>query len=271
MLFGLIGHTAMAQSVQLRTVPANQIGSSTSESGGALQGACWRATEVAGKPTPAQDVNRGVHLLFETGGRLSRSDGSNRIAGSYELPGDVVRLSPGAATQKARIDFGDLDAAVRAALKGASRLTITCDRLNRLDASSKQLAIFIARTQQSQSSTSPGLAGTSWQLVKFQGSDEKILTPDEGAKYTIEFTAGQLTARIDCNRGRGTWKSGGSNQLQLGPLALTRAECPAGSLHDQIVKQWANIRSYVVKGGHLFLSLMADGGIYEFEPLKKPN
>jgi para-nitrobenzyl esterase len=157
-------------------------------------------------------------------------------------------------------------------LKGATRLTIAGDRLILLDASGKPLAVFSARTQGSPSSTSPGLAGTSWQLVKFQGSDETILTPDDGAKYTIEFAAaGQLTARIDCNRGRGTWKSGGPNQLQLGRLALTRAKCPAGSLHDQIVKQWANIRSYVVKDGHLFLSLMADGGIYEFEPLEKTN
>jgi para-nitrobenzyl esterase len=35
------------------------------------------------------------------------------------------------------------------------------------------------------------------------------------------------------------------------------------------VKQWGYIRSYVVKDGRLFLSLMADGGIYEFEPVKK--
>ena len=56
--------------------------------------------------------------------------------------------------------------------------------------------------------------------------------------------------------------------MQLGPLALTRAKCPPGSLHDQIVKQWNNVRSYVVKDGHLFLSLMADGGIYEFEPVR---
>jgi para-nitrobenzyl esterase len=27
------------------------------------------------------------------------------------------------------------------------------------------------------------------------------------------------------------------------------------------------IRSYTVKDGHLYLSLMADGGIYEFEPI----
>ena len=57
--------------------------------------------------------------------------------------------------------------------------------------------------------------------------------------------------------------------LQFGPLALTRAMCPPGSLHDQIVKHWPYIRSYVVRNGHLFLALMADGGIYEFEPLER--
>jgi para-nitrobenzyl esterase len=104
--------------------------------------------------------------------------------------------------------------------------------------------------------------------VKFQGSDDATLTPDDGTKYTVEFgAAGRLTARIDCNRGRGTWKSSGPNQIDLGPLALTRAKCPAGSMHDQIVKQWGNIRSYVIRDGHLFLALMADGGIYQFEPV----
>ena len=111
------------------------------------------------------------------------------------------------------------------------------------------------------------LAGTSWQLVRFEGGDDTILTPDDGSKYTIGFAAdGTLTARIDCNRGRGTWTSSGPNQLQLGPLALTRALCLPPSMHDQIVKQWPNIRSYVLKDRHLFLSLAKDGGIYEFEP-----
>jgi uncharacterized lipoprotein YbaY/heat shock protein HslJ len=112
------------------------------------------------------------------------------------------------------------------------------------------------------------LQGTKWQLVRFQGSDGKTLTPDDRGKYTIEFDAeGRLNARVDCNRGRGTWKSNGP-QLEFGPLALTRATCPPGSLHDRIVKQWTYIRSYVIKDGHLFLALMADGGIYEFEPLE---
>jgi len=50
-------------------------------------------------------------------------------------------------------------------------------------------------------------------------------------------------------------------------MALTRAMCPPDSMHDQIVKHWGSIRSYVIRDGHLFLSLMADGGIYEYEPM----
>lgn len=115
----------------------------------------------------------------------------------------------------------------------------------------------------------PALAGTSWQLVRFQGGDGTTLTPDDRAKYTIQFGAnGELAVRIDCNRGRGSWTSSGPGQLQFGPLALTRAQCPPDSLHDHIVKQWAYVRSQLVKDGHLYLSLMADGGIYEFEPVR---
>ena len=111
------------------------------------------------------------------------------------------------------------------------------------------------------------LSGSSWRLVRFQGGDDAVLTPDDRSKYTLEFDAmGGVAARIDCNRGRGTWTSSGANQLRLGPLALTRAQCAPGSMHDQIVRQWGNVRSYRMKDGRLFLALMADGGIYEFEP-----
>jgi para-nitrobenzyl esterase len=77
--------------------------------------------------------------------------------------------------------------------------------------------------------------------------------------------------RENHSSGRGTWKATGSSQLEFGPLALTRAKCPEGSFHDQIARQWMYVRSFVLKDGHLFLSLMADGGIYEFAPMpKKP-
>lgn len=111
------------------------------------------------------------------------------------------------------------------------------------------------------------LAGTSWQLVKFQGGDGSVVTPDEKAKYTVAFAAdGTISMRIDCNRGRGGWKSAAPGQVEFGPMAITRAACPPESLHDHIVRRWPYVRSYVVKDGRLYLSLMADGGIYEFEP-----
>ena len=122
----------------------------------------------------------------------------------------------------------------------------------------------IAQTPGAESS----LGGTSWRLIRFQGSDDTVLTPADPNKYAIAFgTDGRVAARVDCNRGMGAWKSPGKSQLELGPLALTRAICPPASLNDRLVKDWTFIRSYILKDGHLFLALMADGGIYELEPL----
>jgi len=121
--------------------------------------------------------------------------------------------------------------------------------------------------------TSAGnLAGTSWKLVKIQGSDGNAVVPDDAAKYTLSFAAdGAVAAHIDCNRGRGSWKSEAPGQLSFGPLMLTRAMCPPESLHDRIVADWQSVRGYVLKDGRLYLSLMADSGVYEFEPMGTAN
>ena len=112
------------------------------------------------------------------------------------------------------------------------------------------------------------LAGTSWKLVRLQAGDETTSVPDDGSKYTITFGGdGRVSARVDCNRGRSTWKSSRANELQFGSWSMTRAKCPPGSLHDRIVTEGANVRSYSIKGGHLFLSGMSAGGYYELEPL----
>jgi putative lipoprotein len=126
----------------------------------------------------------------------------------------------------------------------------------------------IAYGQTAPKAGASALGDTSWQLVKFQASDGKTLNPDDKAKYTLAFAGdGGVSVRIDCNRGHGMWKSEGPDQIRFGPLALTRAMCPPAPLNDRIPKDWDYVRSYTLTNGHLFLSLMADGGIYEFEPL----
>ena len=120
-------------------------------------------------------------------------------------------------------------------------------------------------------SGSTELAGASWQLVRFTGGDGTRLVPDDGTKYTLQFGKdGNVAARLDCNRGSGTWKEPRTGMLELGPMALTRAACPTGSMHDQIARQWPYIRSYVIRDGRLYLALMADGGSYEFMPMAAP-
>ena len=114
----------------------------------------------------------------------------------------------------------------------------------------------------------PGpLAGTSWQLVQFQSSDGTTLTPDDRAKYTVTFGAdGRVTILADCNRGSGTWSSPEANVLAFTPIASTKAMCPEGSMSDRFLRDFQYMTSYLIKDRKLHISLMADGGIYEFEP-----
>lgn len=120
-----------------------------------------------------------------------------------------------------------------------------------------------------QSSGGNPLSGTSWQLVKFQGPDEKTFAPDDKSKYTIKFGSdGRVVVRVDCNRGSSTWKTTAKGELQFGSWKRTSAKCGPGSLHDQIVTEGAAVRNFAIKDGHLFLSGMAEGGYYELEPMK---
>ena len=91
-----------------------------------------------------------------------------------------------------------------------------------------------------------------------------LLQPADPSRYTFAFRPdGVLTARIDCNRARGGWKSPGPGRIELGPMAATRAQCAPESLHDLVIRQLPFVRSYVIRDGRLYLSLMADAGTFE--------
>ena len=112
------------------------------------------------------------------------------------------------------------------------------------------------------------LSGTSWQLVKFKGPDERTFAPDDKSKYTIKFGSdGRVVVRVDCKRGNSTWKVTANGELKFGSWSRTSAKCGPGSLHDQIVTEGAAVRNFAIKDGHLFLSGMEAGGYYELEPL----
>lgn len=122
------------------------------------------------------------------------------------------------------------------------------------------------------------LAGTQWQLIAIQSMDDaqgttRIVDP---GRFTVHLGAdGRASFRLDCNRGTGTWTaevSGtDSGQLTFGPVAATRALCPPPHIDERVARDMAHVRSYLLKDGKLFMSLMADGGIYEWSPVPGPQ
>jgi len=123
------------------------------------------------------------------------------------------------------------------------------------------------------------LAGSTWELIAIQSMDDaQGKTPiDHPERFTVSFaTDGRASFRIDCNRGTANWKAtpsaeSSSGALEFGPLATTKMMCPPGSVDQKVLRDLAYVRSYLLKDGKLFLSLMADGGIYEWRPSGKQS
>lgn len=118
------------------------------------------------------------------------------------------------------------------------------------------------------------LADTRWRLIEFQSMDDAQGTtrPHDPAAYTMHLRAdGSAQMQLNCNRAQGTWSAtpaadGTSGRFEFGPLAATRALCPPPSMDEMIVAQARFVRGYLLKDGKLYLSLMADGGIFAWAP-----
>jgi heat shock protein HslJ len=121
------------------------------------------------------------------------------------------------------------------------------------------------------------LAGTEWRLVEIQSMDDSVGTkrPEDPSLYTMRLGAdGTVNMRLDCNRANGSWTATPSadptnGQFEFGPLAGTRALCPPPSLDEVVTAHAQYVRGYMLRDGRLSLSLMADGGIWVWEPLPK--
>jgi heat shock protein HslJ len=111
------------------------------------------------------------------------------------------------------------------------------------------------------------LPGSRWRLVRIQSMDGTEMVPDDRSKYTLELgAAGTLAGRADCNRISGRWTASGES-ISLGPLAMTRAMCPPGSLSDRYARSLEAAATWMVVGGRLAIAMRVDGGILHFEPI----
>ena len=120
------------------------------------------------------------------------------------------------------------------------------------------------------------LAGTTWELVSIQSMDDAqgttYIRHPERFRLSLA-TDGSAQFQLDCNRGHATWQSaasaeGVSGSLVFGPLAATKMMCPPGSVDGRWTQAIPYVRSYLLRDGRLYLSLMADGGIYAWRPVR---
>jgi heat shock protein HslJ len=107
-----------------------------------LDGTYWKAIELDGHQVPAQV--REIYLLLQQEGRVSGSDGCNRVAGLFRTDGTAVRFSHMAVTKMACIDGVDLSGAFYKALKRAWRLAVTGERLELFDWKDRRVAVFLS-------------------------------------------------------------------------------------------------------------------------------
>ena len=122
------------------------------------------------------------------------------------------------------------------------------------------------------------LTNTRWVLQVIQSMDDAQppARPTEPAHYTLSLGSdGRATLRLDCNRGATSWTatpaagdSPGrvSGSLRFGEVASTRALCAPGSLAPRLQAALPHVRGYLLEGGRLHLSLLADGGILTWAP-----
>ncbi|AFY27545.1 META domain-containing protein [Cyanobium gracile] len=120
----------------------------------------------------------------------------------------------------------------------------------------------------------PPLQGTTWQLVGIQSMDDAqgLTRPANPSRYTLSLQAdGRAVLQLDCKRATGRWRvepsaDPGNGGFRFGPLASTKALCPAASLAEPLARQLPYVRGYLLRDGRLNLSLLADGGILLWEP-----
>lgn len=121
-------------------------------------------------------------------------------------------------------------------------------------------AWLIVRDGDGSSSSTPALVGPVWQWEEYLGGDDSTVAPDDPSKYTIEFRDdGSVSVRADCNRGFGSYAEQGGS-LTIDVSGVTQALCEQDSLSDRYLRDLAQVRTYAIEDGKLFLNLMADAG-----------
>ena len=106
-----------------------------------LEGTFWQAVVVGDREVPLYAVH-GPYLVFERTGRVSGSDGCDRLAGDFAVNDGVVTFARMERTHMMCLNLHDVHRMFDRALNNARRLMIVGNQLELLDAGNRPLVIF---------------------------------------------------------------------------------------------------------------------------------
>ena len=135
-LAGALGPSAFAT-----RVVASSVAQIVSPETMPLEGTFWQAI-VVGDREVSLFALPGPYLVFEQTGRVTGSDGCNRLAGNFDVNDDVVTFARIETTHMTCVGVHDLQRMFDRALIDARRLVIVGNQLHLFDASNRPLAIF---------------------------------------------------------------------------------------------------------------------------------
>jgi heat shock protein HslJ len=111
-----------------------------------------------------------------------------------------------------------------------------------------------------------GLPEVVWHLERATLADGSSVTPDDPARYTVQFRRdGTVAIQADCNSGSGNYNLDGAN-LSIDQIATTLVGCPPESLGDRYLEWLAGVVSYAFDGEALVLTLGDGAGSLRFRP-----
>jgi len=108
--------------------------------------------------------------------------------------------------------------------------------------------------------SSNDLTNRTWHWQRTQGDAGNVAAsaPD---RYTLTFAGGgRVAVRADCNRGSGSYEVNGT-AMKMGPVALTRMGCPAGTQDAEFVQTLVRVTGYSIADGELVLTLAPAGSM----------
>lgn len=128
----------------LLCVPALGAQELSQPAGGELFATRWNVLTIDAKPLEPHEGPNTAHIVLDGKGRLSGSDGCNRLIGSYQLEGSSVHFGRVATTMMACLSGGADERRFLEALERVAHWRKEGRELSLLDAQGREVARFEA-------------------------------------------------------------------------------------------------------------------------------